>query len=117
MSFITIGGVEYDCTHDGAQQGEPVKAGAVVRAFALNARSTIRATKDTWDVTILFQDPTEEITLRDATKLGQAVTCTGDALLGASVSCIVTVGTSSYIPALAATYGHWRAASVHLEAA
>lgn len=117
MSFITIDGVEYECTTDGAQQGEPIKAGAVVRTFSLGARSTVRAVKDTWDVTVFFDDPEDEITLRDATKLGQAVSVTGDAMLGDSLTCIVTVGASEYIDNRAATYGHWRAASVHLEEA
>lgn len=115
MSFVTIGANSFECTVDGAQQGEPIRQGAVVRAFAGNARSTIRTVKRQWELTVFFTDPTAETTLRTATELGQAVTCTGDALLGASVSCIVSVGSSSYIPNLAATYGHWRAASVHLE--
>lgn len=115
MSFVTIAGTPYECTTDGASQGEPIRQGAVVRAFAGNARSTIRSVKDTWDLVLFFDDPTEEITLRNATKLGQAVTVTDDALLGASVSCIVTVGRSDYLANLAATYGHWRAASVHFE--
>lgn len=115
MSFITIGGASYDCTTDGAQQGEPIRQGTVVRAFAGNARSTIRTVKRTWQVTVFFSNLANEDTLRTATQLGQAVTCTGDALNGASVSCIVAVGAAEYIPNLAATYGHWRAASVALE--
>jgi hypothetical protein len=115
MPFITIAGTDYEVTEDGASHGDPLRQGAVVRAFAGNARSTIRSVKRQWDLTIFFDDPTDETALRTATELGQAVTCTGDALLGASVSCIVTVGASEYIPNLAATYGHWRTASVHLE--
>lgn len=115
MSFVTIAGTPYECTTDGASQGEPIRQGAVVRAFAGNARSTIRSVKRQWSLTVFFDDPTDETTLRTATELGQAVTCTGDALLGASVSCVVMVGASSYIPVLAATYGHWRTASVTLE--
>ena len=114
MSFVTIAGTPYEVTTDGASQAEPIRQGAVVQAYAGNARSTVRSVKRQWELTVFFNDPTAETTLRTATELGQAVTCTGDALLGASVSCIVTVGASEYIPNLAATYGHWRAASVHL---
>lgn len=117
MSFVTIAGASYECTTDGAQQDEPIRQGAVVRAFAGNARSTIRSVKRKWQLTVFFADLTNEDTLRAATELGQAVTCTGDALKGVSVSCIVMVGASSYIPNLAATYGHWRTASVSLEEA
>jgi len=117
MPFITIDGDAYEVTTDGAQQGEPVRQGAVVRAFAGNARSTIRSVKRTWSLTLFFDDPDAETTLRTATELGQPVTCTGDALLGESVTCIVTVGASEYIDNRAATYGHWRAASVTIEEA
>lgn len=117
MAFIDIAGASYECTVDGAQQGEPIRQGAVVRAFAGNARSTIRSVKRTWQVTIFFTDLDDEDTLRAATELGQAVSCGNDALKGETVSCIVMVGASEYIPNLAATYGHWRAASVALEEA
>lgn len=115
MSFLTVNSVDYEVTTDGAQQGEPIRQGAVVRAFAGNARSTVRSVKRQWSFTVFFDDPADEATLRTATELGQAVTCTGDALAGASVSCIVTVGASDYLANLAATYGHWRAAAVALE--
>lgn len=113
MSFVTIAGADYEVTTDGASELDPIEIGARVRAYAGNQRSTVRGVIRGWQMTVLFMGGlTEEETLRTATQLGQHVTCTGDALKGVSATCEVTVGSVQMIPAIDATYGHWRGASV-----
>jgi len=116
--FVVINGNAYEVTQDGASELEPVRIGAVVDSFSGNARSTVRAVKRGWGLTLLFRgDLSDEEMLRTDVSLGQAVPCSGDALKGVTATCIVDIGAAGFIPATDGTYGHWRTLAVTLRKA
>ena len=118
MAFVTIAGNDYEVTHDGAQELEPVTVGARFRTANGKQRSTIRAVIRGWGMTLLFRgDLSDEETLRDDVGMGEQVACGGDALKGATPTCEVEIGASGFIPADGATYGHWRTLAITLREA
>lgn len=113
--FVTINGNPYEVTHDGAAELAPIVIGARFRTASGKQRSTARAVIRGWGMTLLFRgDLSDEETLRDDVSLGEQVTCSGDALKGASVLCDVEIGAAGMIPDLAAPFGHWRTLEVVL---
>ena len=72
--------------------------GSSSRAYAGNLRSTIRAEKRVWGITTGWMLAADVATLVAAVALGAQVSCSGD-VIGATVTCEVTVGDSPYISA------------------
>jgi hypothetical protein len=103
MAFLTIGGTTYQVLDDGASENPLAHViGHEDRAFAGNLRSTVRGEKREWGPFRLldsggdFMTEAEYQTLRSATAAGVFLTCSGDALNGASVSCRVRITAAAY---------------------
>lgn len=93
--FLTIAGTPIEIAHGGATQRKGDVVGETARSFSGQLRSTVRATKRAWDFT------TAPLTLADAATvraLAGFASCSGDALGGASVACLVTIGDAQYQP-------------------
>lgn len=96
MAFLHIDGVgdiEVQTTNPSVEYEE---IGSTRRAYSGNLRSSIKAVRRKWSFTSAPVSQTTYENLYNATKLGQNVVCSGDAL-NASITCQVKV-TADYIP-------------------
>lgn len=96
MSFLVIAGSTVPVAPSGASENAPEQIGSTSRAYDGSLRSTVRAEKRSWTFTTKPIDSTLEATIRAAVANAYAVTVTGSALGGASVTCIVTLGQASF---------------------
>lgn len=98
MPFLTVAGVTVVVQDSSASEGPPTLIGGSARAFDGTLRSSVRASKRNWQFTTNPMTDANVATLRAAIETGtQIVTCSGDALLGASVSCEVQITDIQYI--------------------
>lgn len=111
MAFLTIAGNTVVIQTAGATEEAPERGGEVARAFAGNLRSSLRYRKRAWRFTTNPLTQVAYDSLVAASDTGAPVTCSGDALSGASVSCIVQVSGGGYIQN---DLGHLRAALIQL---
>jgi hypothetical protein len=104
MAFLTLGGTTYQVIDDGNVGENPTAhvIGQEDRAFDGTLRSTVRGEKREWGPFRLldsggdYMTEAEYQTLRAAVAGGAFLTCSGDALNGASVSCRVRITTAAY---------------------
>lgn len=97
-AFLTIGAITV-LVADGTFKENPLEQnGSMSRAYAGNLRSTVRWEKRSWQVTTLPMLVASANTLKAAVALGTAVSCAGNAL-GATISCIVTLGEQTEVAA------------------
>jgi hypothetical protein len=97
LAFLVVAGITVPIALTGATKKAPEKAGAESRAFGGNLRSTTRWTKRNWQFTTKGLLDADAAAIEAAVNPGDFVTCTGDALGGASVSCLVTCGDGPYV--------------------
>lgn len=98
MAFLTIAGQTIRVTASGsnAQQAHVV-IGEEARAFSGTYRNSIRAEKRMWKFVSALLVEADLDTLNTNTALGAFVNCSGDALLGATISCRVRLGSAGYV--------------------
>lgn len=98
MAHLTIGALDVSVQESGAQRNENVDIGKrITRAFAGNARSSVRAFKKSWEFTTGPMSRAEVIALRALIDGGGFVNCTGEFLSGLIVSCSITINDEEYL--------------------
>jgi len=98
MPFLTVAAITVIVQDSSASEQEAERIGGSARAFDGTLRSSVRNRKRRWQFTTVPMTDAAIATLRSAIETGtQIVTCSGDALLGASVSCEVLITDVSYI--------------------
>lgn len=98
MAFLLINGVIYEAQHDGAGENEPEYVGEMSRAFSGALRSGVRAKKRTWNFTLIPLSQADYATFLTAIGLDVALPVSGDMTGGVSVTSIVRVTASAFIP-------------------
>lgn len=91
MAFLTIAGITYEVLTRGADEQRRVTVGSRKRAFAGNLRSTIKAVKREWRLTVgpLTQSGLSQLRSLVAGSTVQAIG--GDLVQGVSTNCIVQI--------------------------
>ena len=107
MAFLVVGGLTIPVSTDGAQTKSPERGGSESRAWGGNLRSTTRWTKRGWQFTSTLLLEADAAAIEALVAPGDYLDCTGDALGGATVSCLVTVGDAP-IMRVAAAAGTFR---------
>lgn len=98
MPFLTVAGITVVVQDDSASEPEAERIGASARAFDGTLRSSVRARKRRWQFTTNPMTDAAVATLRAAVETGTGiVNCSGDALLGGTVSCEVLIADIAYI--------------------
>lgn len=112
MAFLVVAGITAKVTTDNAVQRPNIRVGEFTRAFNGSGRSSVRAEKRAWSVTVYFPTQAEETTFRAAIANGGPISCSGNAL-GGTVTCFATLGDSAYIKRSSTAF--WRSATLDLE--
>lgn len=96
MAFLTIDAVAIDILTESASEQEPERIGDTQRAFSGNLRTTVRARKRVFEFTAGPKTEAAYATLM-ALDDGLPHACSGDAMNGATLSCLVQVNGGEYI--------------------
>jgi hypothetical protein len=96
MAVLVSAGITVPVIAPGATK-DIVRLGTSSRAYAGNLRSSVRAEKREWEVLTSMLTQAEAVTLEAAVASAAQVSCSGD-LLGATITCEVTVGKQQYPP-------------------
>lgn len=95
MPFLTIAGATYEATE---VTNTPVDIGVVDRAFDDTLRSSVRAEKETLEVSLREMTRTQYQALRTAVEFGKVVVVGGDAVpFGANMDAIVRILEAPYV--------------------
>ena len=96
MAFLVIDGITIPVSPTGGSTKTPTTIGSDSRAYAGNLRSTVRATKRSWQFTTKGLPEATALAIENAVNGGDFVDCSGDAFGGFTISCRVTTGDGSY---------------------
>ena len=101
MPMLTVAGFTLEVSTDGATQSESDFIGGAERVFDGSMRSSRRGAKRNWRFTVISDGhPTtqaEHDAFRAAIEGGSGiVTCGGEALSNATLSCLVTINEAPY---------------------
>lgn len=98
MAFLTVAGTDLEVQTTGAARNEDERIGGTRRrSFAGVIRSQVKAHKRRWAFTTSPLTLAAADAFRALVDFDAHVACTGDALGGASVTCVVDIGESPYL--------------------
>jgi hypothetical protein len=89
MPYLTIGSTNVSVEENAG--GTPDVVGEALRTFSGNLRNTRRLQKRSWTFKTIALDSPTGTALETLIGAGVILVCTGDALRGQSINCLVTV--------------------------